>query len=192
MFITGFIGLLRKKKFNLNGNKEKYMYFLSRLKKFWWPLPTVTFSQPDKPALTKQDYLKKSKNQKITSFILVGGGIGLWLAGASKYMNQTDNIDGGGEAAMVIGGVAVLTSIPFFIASSKNKKKAAALSLRLERSPAIQLQNQVYHHYPSVSLSIVINWPSTPFNTFQKPCAATQMYGQQDSDEYSFLLLLPD
>ena len=35
MFITGFIGLLRKKKFNLNGNKEKYMYFLSRLKKFW-------------------------------------------------------------------------------------------------------------------------------------------------------------
>ena len=34
-FITGFIGLLRKKKFNLNGNKEKYMYFLSRLKKFW-------------------------------------------------------------------------------------------------------------------------------------------------------------
>lgn len=33
MFITGFIGL--KKKFNLNGNKDKYMYFLSRLKKFW-------------------------------------------------------------------------------------------------------------------------------------------------------------
>lgn len=35
MFITGFIGLLRKKKFNLNGNKDKYMYFLSRLRKFW-------------------------------------------------------------------------------------------------------------------------------------------------------------
>ncbi len=35
MFIAALVGLLRKKKFNLNGNKEKYMYFLSRLKKFW-------------------------------------------------------------------------------------------------------------------------------------------------------------
>lgn len=35
LFIAGFVGLLRRKKFNLKGNKEKYIYFLSRLKKFW-------------------------------------------------------------------------------------------------------------------------------------------------------------
>jgi len=104
--------------------------------------------------LTKQDYLKKSKNQKITSFILVGGGIGLWLAGVSKYMNQEDNIDGGGEAAMVIGGVAVLTSIPFFIASSKNKKKAMSVFLKNIPSQQIQRGSFVYRSLPSLTLKI--------------------------------------
>ena len=35
LFIGSLVGLFRKKRYNLNGNKEKYMYFLSRLKIFW-------------------------------------------------------------------------------------------------------------------------------------------------------------
>ena len=117
-----------------------------------------SFSQPgnSSAALTKQDYLKKSKNQKITAWVLLGGGTITWLAGASKNMNQDDNIDGGGEVAMTVGGLAALSSIPFFIIASKNKKKAAAISFRMEKVPAVLQQNLVYHSYPALSLNIAL------------------------------------
>lgn len=106
------------------------------------------------PALTKQDYLKKSKNQKIVAFSLAGGGIVVWLAGVSKYMDQDDNVDGGGEAAMVIGGVSPLASIPFFIASSKNKKKAMRISFKIQTVPHFQNSSFVYRRIPSLALKI--------------------------------------
>ena len=117
-----------------------------------------SFSQPvnSSAALTKQDYLKKSKNQKITAWVLLGGGTITWLAGASKNMNQDDNIDGGGEVAMTVGGLAALSSIPFFIMASKNKKKAAAISFRMEKVQAVLQQNLVYHLYPALSLNIAL------------------------------------
>ena len=121
-------------------------------------ISTVTFSQQNNPAstLTKEDYLKKSKNQKITAWVLLAGGTITWLAGASKYMNQNDNKDGGGEVAMTVGGLAALSSIPFFIIASKNKKKAAAISFRMEKVPAVRQQNLVYHSYPALSLNIAL------------------------------------
>ena len=117
-----------------------------------------SFSQPgnSSAALTKQDYLKKSKNQKITAWVLLGGGTITWLAGASKNMNQNDNVDGGGEVAMIVGGLAALSSIPFFIIASKNKKKAAAISFRMEKVQAVLQQNLVYHLYPALSLNIAL------------------------------------
>ena len=54
------------------------------------------------PTLSKTEYLQKSKKQKTTAWILLGVGTIAWVAGASKYMNQNDNKDGGGEVAMVI------------------------------------------------------------------------------------------
>ncbi len=118
-----------------------------------------SFSQPGSPApvLTKQDYLQKSKKQKTTAWVLVGGGTVMWLVGVSKYMNQ-DNNEGGtkGKPAMLIGGVSVLASIPFFIASSKNKKRATAVSFKMERLPVIQQRNLVTHSYPALSLKISI------------------------------------
>jgi hypothetical protein len=118
-------------------------------------IATTTLSQQTSPSptLTKQDYLKKSKHQKIAAFCLAGGGAVLWLAGASKYMNQEDNVDGGGEGAMVIGGLAGLASIPFFILSSKNKKKAMSLSFKKETIPLIQKSSFVYRSVPSVNIS---------------------------------------
>ncbi len=106
------------------------------------------------PTLTKQDYLKKSKNQKILAFSLAGGGAIAWLAGVSKYMNREDNVDGGGEAAMIIGGTAALASIPLFIISSKNKKKAMSMSFINQRLPQLQNNGFVYRAIPSLSFKI--------------------------------------
>ena len=117
-------------------------------------LATSVFSQQtsSSPVLTKQDYREKSKHQKITAFCLAGGGIVVWLAGASKYMNQNDNIDGGGEVAMAIGSIAAVASIPMFIIASKNKRKAASLSFKNEPSFQLQKSSFVYRAIPSINL----------------------------------------
>lgn len=104
------------------------------------------------PSLTKSGYLKKSKKQKTIAFFLAGGGSIAWLVGVSKYMNQSDNIDGGGEAAMIIGGTAALASIPLFIISSKNKKKAMSMSLKNQMLPQLQSSGFVYRSVPSLTL----------------------------------------
>jgi hypothetical protein len=103
---------------------------------------------------TKADYLKKSKSQKTFAFVLAGGGSIAWLAGLNKYMDQGDNKDGGGEAAMIIGGTAALASIPLFIISSKNKKKAMSMSFKNQMIPQLQNSGFVYRTIPSLNIKV--------------------------------------
>ena len=89
---------------------------------------------------TRVDYKQKSKNQKTTAWVMLGGGIFLGSIGflqAAKYeSNDFVNAFGGqnvfddgpnGTALMVIGGAAALGSIPIFISASKNSQKAARI-----------------------------------------------------------------
>lgn len=108
------------------------------------------------PGLTKSDYLKKSKNQRTIAFVLAGGGSIAWLAGLNKYMDQRDYKDGGGEAAMIIGGTAALASIPLFIISSKNKKKAMSISFKNQMIPQLQNSSFVYRPIASINLKIAL------------------------------------
>lgn len=79
--------------------------------------------------------LKKSKNQKTAAWILLGVGAGVVIAGAIIGTNAVKNsypddsfdifprgsIAGGGM--LLGGGVAMIVSVPFFIASGRNKKE---------------------------------------------------------------------
>lgn len=85
--------------------------------------------------------LKKSKNQKIAAWSMLGGGTLLLIIGiatvdedANAYYNydQNGNIieDTSTPAAAYFSGVGLLSmvgSIPFFISSGKNKRKARAI-----------------------------------------------------------------
>ncbi|RNI38855.1 hypothetical protein EFY79_04115 [Hanamia caeni] len=96
--------------------------------------------KPDSPISAQHKMghllLKTSHNQKTAAWILLGAGAGVAIAGAIIGTNAVKNADpdepfdifprgsltGGG---MVLGGAAAMvTSVPFFIASGKNKKKA--------------------------------------------------------------------
>jgi hypothetical protein len=104
------------------------------------------------------DYLQKSKNQKTAGFVLLGGGSALiitgFLIGDSKNSSFGDAATGA-----VLGGVGVLSalgSIPLFIASAKNKRRANNVStfFKMERIPVIQHTSLVSRSYPSITVKI--------------------------------------
>ena len=128
-------------------------------------LATSAFSQQtsSSPVLTKQDYGKKSKHQKTTAFIFLGAGTGLITT--AVIIEPFYNFKKVGSTLMMpppdytyktifflTGLASMVASIPFVINSSKNKKKAAGVSFRMEKVPVVQQQSLVYHSYPAFSL----------------------------------------
>ena len=126
----------------------------------------ITLSQP----LTREDFLQKSKNQKTTAIVLAAGGgtlasIGLieWSSGFSTGFDfsHPDTKAGSsemntGNALAITGGALALSSIPFFIASSKNKRRAmnATTSFKMETAPVIQHKSFVSRSYPALIVKI--------------------------------------
>ncbi|MBC7875012.1 MAG: hypothetical protein H7Y01_13500 [Ferruginibacter sp.] len=123
-------------------------------------------AQQTGPATTTQKtgYLKKSKSQKTAAWILLGGGGLLATAGLAVGMNeavdQLSTLFTGEEqkssntgAVLFYTGLASMAgSIPLFIASSKNKKKANSISasFKMETLPSIRENSIVKTGYPAI------------------------------------------
>ena len=123
-------------------------------------LPVISFCQKtsDTVPSIKTDYLVKSKNQKTAAWVLLGGGTALigigFLIGDSKNSTFDDAATGA-----VLGGIGLLStigSIPLFIASGKNKRKAmkAFTSIKMETVPSFQKQFFKQNSYPAFSVNI--------------------------------------
>lgn len=130
----------------------------------FFSISVVTFCQQNEPApqLTKQDYLQKSKSQKTIAWILAGTGVTSviisiatldgteifsFIEGNDKPINRF--------GALFFGGSAVaLSSIPFFISSGKNRRKAMNLSFKMEQVTQLRIASLVNKPTPSVSLKI--------------------------------------
>jgi len=119
------------------------------------------------PALTRQDYLKKSKNQKKAAWILLGGGTVMMITGSVIWSNAVeDNVDPDNPLSpllapatttkgtgLVLAGLLVSAgSIPLFIASGKNRRKAAALSFDFQKVHQVQNSAFVNKSLPSLTL----------------------------------------
>jgi len=122
----------------------------------------TVFSQQNIPGINT-DYLKKSKKQKKIALILLGGGATFFLTGVvipkgelvhSGFLGNDYENDGIKSAFKLTGMLSMLGSIPLFIASSKNKKRAASLGFRMEKTPSLQQQNFVHHSYPALTLNL--------------------------------------
>jgi hypothetical protein len=121
------------------------------------------FSQQTTPTVNT-DYLKKSKNQKTTAGVLLGGGAALVLIGLAVYpknysmfggnSSSTENQAGVSAVIILAGSGSMLASIPFFIASSKNKKKAMSMSLKNQFIPALQSNGLVNKTTPTFAMTI--------------------------------------
>ncbi len=128
-------------------------------------LASSSFSQQTNPSPTfsKQDYLKKSKNQKTAAWIFLGGGATTLLTGLVIPKGEVvhegwfgnDYKNDGIKAGLGLTGILSMAgSIPFFVVSSKNKKKAASVSISNEKIQSLQKGSFAYRFVPSVSLII--------------------------------------
>lgn len=116
-------------------------------------LPVTSFCQKsnDSVPVIKTDYLAKSKNQKTAAFILLGVGVTTLTIAAVGDLD----FDALG-AVVVVGGVATVASIPLFIASGKNKRKAmkASAFIKMEKATSFQRQSFVQSSYPAIAFKI--------------------------------------
>ena len=125
--------------------------------------------QPDSlKTFTGSDYLKKSKNQKKAAWIFLGSGFAVSAAGlivstigvaeefTGVFTGQESKKFETGAAIFYIGVAAMLTSIPFFVIASKDKKRAAGISAsfkfdnRLLVTQAVMMKST----YPAIALKI--------------------------------------
>ena len=125
--------------------------------------------QPDSlKTFTGSDYLKKSKNQKKAAWIFLGSGFAVSAAGlivstigvaeefTGIFTGEESKKFETGAAIFYIGVAAMLTSIPFFVIASKDKKRAAGISAsfkfdnRLLVTQAVMMKST----YPAIALKI--------------------------------------
>ena len=108
-------------------------------------------------SLTRQDYLKKSKNQKTAAWILLGGGFAL-AVGASIldvssdwYKSETPYL-----VAISAGCASMLGSIPLFIAAGRNKRKGmnASTYFQIRQNPLPTNTGLTLHSTPTLSLKL--------------------------------------
>ena len=127
------------------------------------------------PPLSKQDYLRKSKRQMAGAIVSVSGGVllsGIGTAflltgaavatteiiispitgtGPSEETNRTVNT---GLALFLLGAAGVIICIPLFIASAKNKKRAASLSVGSQSVQQMGKGSIAQNNIPSLRLTI--------------------------------------
>lgn len=118
------------------------------------------------PALSKAYYLQKSKTQKTVAWVLAGSGTVMMIAGTIINTDQNlDNVIGAfadeastnenkGLWLCYVGGAAAITSVPFFISSHKNKKRAASVALSNQNIYVPFQNNFVVKTQPTLTLKL--------------------------------------
>ncbi|MET0463914.1 MAG: hypothetical protein ABW007_12210 [Chitinophagaceae bacterium] len=105
------------------------------------------------------DYLKRSKRQKTVACILLATGGALIVTGIAVAYSEPNNAINAALSLIFLTGpgiVASLVSIPFFAASSKNRRKAMAFtsSVELLSVSGLAAATPAPNQYPALSLKL--------------------------------------
>ena len=122
------------------------------------------------PQMSKQDYLQKSKHQKTAAWIMLGAGTVTAIVGISIYSHDLNvaaendpamtfftlglNANPRGGYVFLAGTISGIASIPLFVSSSRNHKKALSLSLKNEKTSTIVHASLRNEGFPAVSLRL--------------------------------------
>ncbi len=131
-------------------------------------MATTSFGQQAKSLqpLTPEDYLKKSKNQKKAANIMLIGGAACIAIGILIPKGEVTNPgfiftteyknDGIRGNFIGVGILSMLSSIPFYLLSSKNKQKAsiATVSINNQKMLFFQQNVRVFRMQPTVTFKL--------------------------------------
>ena len=124
----------------------------------------VSAQQSASPILSKEAYLKKSKAQRLTGWLLLAGSIGLFSGavatyemnfnpfGSSSVGNTSDNMTS--SLLGIAGTGALVGSIVSFSSARKNSRKAAAVTLNYQRILIRGQSSLLAKTQPALSLQI--------------------------------------
>lgn len=108
-------------------------------------------------SLKKQDYLQKSKKQKTTAWILLGGGAAV-VAGSAILDVSSDwtKSETPYVVAICVGGASMIGSIPLFIASGRNRRKAmnATTYFEIRQNAAPTNTGTTFRSTPTLSIKV--------------------------------------
>jgi hypothetical protein len=125
---------------------------------------TTSFGQGPANVTRNHDYyLTKSKNQKTVAWVMLGGGVAVATVGI-LLVNNAINDDGSGylsgssgtaESIVALVGIgSTLGSIPLFVSSARNARKAARITFSNHKI-LFPLQNDFALQYvPTLTLKI--------------------------------------
>ena len=107
---------------------------------------------------SKEFYLEKSKKQNKTGWFLIGTGIVLSTVGIIGFSNS-DFLDPNSETDaygfMILGGsIAGLSSIPVFIGSANNARRAATVTFYVNPNLGSKSVAMVQNYEPLVGFKI--------------------------------------
>lgn len=113
---------------------------------------------------TKQDYLKKSKNQKSLARILTTGGGLLVVGGIVSYASESNTSFYPGKEVgnilMASAAVVFTGGIILFSASKRNERKAgevpAMFKMKLESSEMYRYKAKLGRYYPALAIKLNI------------------------------------
>lgn len=122
------------------------------------------------PSISKDEYLKRSKDQAKVGFILLGAGVitqavGVLIPrGNVKPVSLVDIFSGtrsyendDTKTGLILAGfISELCSIPFFISSGKNKHRAASVSFNNQKILFPQHNALAVKTQPAITLKIRI------------------------------------
>ena len=126
------------------------------------PIFLQSFSQSQlQNNFSKDDYLTKSRKQKTTAWVLLGGGVALTVAGIAVQVRDINDDNIGlddffvrGTIIAIAGVVSSCISIPFFIGAAKSKRKAANVSMGNQPVLFQQQNSLVVKFQPALTFSI--------------------------------------
>ncbi len=113
--------------------------------------------------LSKDHYLKKSKIQKTVGWVMLGGGVAMTTIGLVLITKQVNDdplnlleySEGYGILTLAGAGTA-LGSIPFFISSAKNKRRALSLAISNQKIFVPQPKGYALNSQPTLTLKLAL------------------------------------
>ncbi len=131
-------------------------------------MATTSFGQQNNSSqsFTPEDYLKKSKNQKKAANIMLIGGAACIAIGILIPKGEVTNPgfiftteyknDGIRGNFIGVGILSMLGSIPFYLMSSKNKRKESATTLSINNQKILFAQQNVlfFKTQPAVTFKV--------------------------------------